>query len=583
MSQIRYLHIKRFRGISTATWAPRPGINALIGAGDNGKSTLLEAIDLALSPRRTGAFTDTDFHNLDVSEPIEISVTIGALPSSLLDLETYALFLRGWNAVSGLVEPEPGPGLEPVLTVRLVVKGDLDPRWSLYSERAEADDVTRDLRFAERADLAPTRLGAFASHHFSWGPRSVLNRLSDERANASQALAAASREARAASGDTVKDQVAQALKIVQDVSREAGVRGGHDATALLDVHGVSFSGGVIALHDAQGVPLRNLGLGSSRLLVASLQAEASAKAGVVLIDELEHGLEPYRVVRLLHTLGSKEADPKQQVFLTTHSPIAVRELAAHQLTRVRRAPDGTLNIRAIGAGADDQATVRACAEAFLAPNVIVCEGATEIGLMRGLDLYWTGQDRDPMAYFGVAACDGGGANMFARAACFGSLGYRTALLRDSDVPLTPAQASALDAAGVTQFTWSADKSTEQQLYDALPDVALGALLQIAIDHVGREAVEQHLRNADPTISFVDLSNGPYLPAKRSVLGKAAGKGKWFKMVEPAERVGREVVGPHLTASQPALRDVIGVLRSWIEGPSSPAAPSVAPPDDDAGV
>ena len=33
------------------------------------------------------------------------------------------------------------------------------------------------------------RLGAFATHHFSWGGRSVLNHLSDERASASQALA----------------------------------------------------------------------------------------------------------------------------------------------------------------------------------------------------------------------------------------------------------------------------------------------------------------------------------------------------------------------------------------------------------
>lgn len=189
MTAIRQLEIEHFRGIASATWAPSPGVNALIGPGDSGKSTVLDAIDLALLARRNVQITDADFYGLDVSGPIRVTVTLGALPDALKDLDTYGPYLRGWSAEWLQVEPEPGQGLEDVLSLRLEVSSDLDPRWFLWSERAEGDGLARDLTFEMRRRLAPTRLGAFAAHHFSWGPKSVLNRLSDERAIAHEALA----------------------------------------------------------------------------------------------------------------------------------------------------------------------------------------------------------------------------------------------------------------------------------------------------------------------------------------------------------------------------------------------------------
>jgi putative ATP-dependent endonuclease of OLD family len=100
---------------------------------------------------------------------------------------------------------------------------------------------------------------------------------------------------------------------------------------LLDIHSVSFTGGTISLHDEIGVPLRGLGLGSARLLIAGLQRKASARATIILVDELEHGLEPHRIIRFLGALGAKEERPPLQAFLTTHSPVALRELSGSQL------------------------------------------------------------------------------------------------------------------------------------------------------------------------------------------------------------------------------------------------------------
>ncbi len=564
MTVLRHLEVRRFRGIAQARWAPRDGVNGLIGPGDSGKSTLLDAIDFALAARRNLPFTDADFFNLDVSSPIEIRATIGALPDALQDLDVYASHLRGWDPDAQQLFDEPGEGREAVLTVRLTVDSDLEPHWSLWSDRATADGLVRDLPYAERTRLAPSRLGAMANHHFSWGARSVLTRVSRERTSASLALAEAAREARNAFGDQASGQVAEALNIVRTVAAEAGVRGIEDVQALLDAHGVSFSGGAIALHDGVGVPLRNLGIGSSRLLVANLQAVAGDASAISLIDELEHGLEPYRITRLLHTLGSKTAAAEHQVFLTTHSPVCVRELGARQLWKVSRNVSGRVEVIELGRDAEDQAALRACAEAFLAPKVLVCEGATEVGLVRGLDLYWSGQGQPALATYGVALADGGGSNYVARALCFARLGYHTALLRDSDVDPTPEQLEKLSGGGVAQFNWASPLSTEGQLFAAMPDSAIDTMLQIAVDHMGEEAVAQHLRNVGAVSNLAWLLIGAtYDGTERTALATAAGKYKWFKTVDQGERLGREVLGPHLAATADPVPSVVAALGSWV--------------------
>jgi putative ATP-dependent endonuclease of the OLD family len=44
------LAIERFRGITTLQWKPSRGVNVILGGGDVGKTTILEAIALLLSP-----------------------------------------------------------------------------------------------------------------------------------------------------------------------------------------------------------------------------------------------------------------------------------------------------------------------------------------------------------------------------------------------------------------------------------------------------------------------------------------------------------------------------------------------------
>jgi hypothetical protein len=104
-----------------------------------------------------------------------------------------------------------------------------------------------------------------------------------------------------------------------------------------------------------------------------------------------------------------------------------------------------------------------------------------MGLMRGLDLFSHERGTPTMARCGVCVADGGGAEGVARAITFAELGYRTALLRDNDVKLLPAQLAAIKGAGIRIFQWKDDQAFEGALFHSCPTAAIPELLDIAIE------------------------------------------------------------------------------------------------------
>lgn len=571
MARIRKIEIENFRGIKTFSWRPSPGLNCLIGPGDSGKSSILDAIDFCLGARRNIQFTDADFHRLDIETPIGISVTLGELDDGLKNLDAYGMYVRGFDTQSGKIEDEPENDAETVLTVRLTVASDLEPSWSLVSERAEAQGQTRNLSWGDRVRLAPTRIGVMADYHLGWRRGSVLNRVSEERADASAALAKAARDARAAFGDEAQDQLGETLGIVAATAKELGIPIGENLKAMLDAHSVSFSSGTIALHDKDGIPLRGLGIGSTRLLIAGLQRKAAAQSTIILIDELEYGLEPHRIIRLLGSLGAKEKNPPLQVFMTTQSPVALRELAGSQLFVTRPAADKH-EVLTIGTADDIQSTIRLYPDAFLAPSVVVCEGASEVGLVRGLDQYRTANGHNAITAQGTALADCGGGDAdrpFKRAAAFRALGYRAAVVRDDDKKPTAGVEAAFTADGGKVVAWRDGRTLEDELFLSMTDDGVGKLIDRAVELHGEELVNEHIKSASQNVKDLNavqtesLING-ITPASRQILGKAARtkKAGWFKSVTWMEDVARDIVGPDLANADAGFRALVDAIFAW---------------------
>ena len=568
MARIRQVEIKNFRGIKSLSWFPSEGLNCLIGAGDSGKSSVLEAIYFCLGGRRNIQFTDVDFYQLNVEEDIEIGLTVGDLDDRLKNFEAYGDYLRGFNLDNRTIEDEPESHMETVLTLTLSVGSDLVPSWSLTSERAATQGKSRDLVWGDRFRAAPTRIDAKSAYHLGWRQGSVLNRVSSERADASSELAQYARLARAGLDEVTPDQLEKTLSIVASKARELGIPIGDRVKAMLDAQSVSFSGGTISLHNANGIPLAGLGSGSIRLLVAGLQREATEHSKIILIDEVEHGLEPHRIIRLLGSLGAKYEDKPLQVFAATHSPVVVRELSGDQLFIIRpREHDH--EILPVGMSDEVQGTVRLYPEAFLAVSVIVCEGASEVGLLRGIDQYRASMGHESINAMGTGLVDGSGRDeLLKRAAAFQRLGYRVAVLRDSDVePVEPEESCLVDGGGKV-VAWRSGNAIEDELFLSLTNEGVKKLTRRAIEVHGEKLIDDHIkshtngeRNLESILSEA-AGNDPVTVENGQILGKAAGKSGWFKTVSQMEYVGREIVGPDLARAKPEFRTRIDDLFGW---------------------
>lgn len=95
--QIVEVEIKNFRGIKSFKQSFQDKkLICLIGRGDSGKSTILEAISYALYPSWNLQLNDNDFYNGDPSSSISIDVSI-KVPAEFILEEKYGLYLRGYS------------------------------------------------------------------------------------------------------------------------------------------------------------------------------------------------------------------------------------------------------------------------------------------------------------------------------------------------------------------------------------------------------------------------------------------------------------------------------------------------------
>lgn len=355
---------------------------------------------------------------------------------------------------------------------------------------------------------------------------------------------------------------------MSQVAKDLGVPTGERVRALLDVHSVSVTGGTISLHNDSGVPLRGLGIGSARLLIAGLQRVAARQSTIILIDELEYGLEPHRIIRLLTSLGAKEKVAPSQAFISTHSPVALRELSGVQLF-VLRSQDDHHEVKNVGATDEIQGTIRKFPEAFLAPCILVCEGASEVGFIRGVDLYRASAGEASIGALGVGLVDGGGDETFSRASAFLELGYRVAVLRDDDKAPKPEVEAAFQQRGGTVFSWRQGRALEDEMFLSLSDDAVYRLMEYAVELHGEDLINDHIKSVsenreDLKSLQIAVMLGNLSQEQRELLASAAKRKRqsWFKNVTYMEHVSRDIICPDLPNADKAFPAIVERIFAW---------------------
>ncbi|MBW4061294.1 ATP-binding protein [Candidatus Saccharibacteria bacterium] len=560
--------VNNYRGVRDLNWHVPANNVCIVGPGDAGKSSVLDAIEVALSPDLSRAFDDADFYNLDTAKPIVVSVTIGGLDETdenvavLLSAENYGMLLRGYKPGEVLDQPE--SDAEKVLTVELRVNDDLEAEWSIVAPGRESKRIRRQ----HLARFGVIKLGTFADWHFSWSQNSIIYRLLDgQTAGVQSVLAEIGREAR-------RNTLALPILSVQATSLEADVRAfGVKAgtySPKLDIQSMALKSGSLTLHDGN-VPVRRHGTGSKRLIALALQNRLHAGKSVRLIDEIELGLEPHRIAQALSKMPVSEG----HTIMTTHSPVVLRELEAKELV-VFHNDDGVVKAVSFGSDLDAdsllaiQANLRKSAECFLAPRIIVCEGATEVGLVRAANEWRQALGKEAFSALGIMPMDAGGyANCAPIAERLRLAGYEVAVFCDSDTALTTPIAD-LNSNGINVFTWAGGVCTEQALFRDIPADLAAEVIRLAVANFTIESVRSKLTNVDAAYSTLPADPGHWPwgsagfnanVASASVIGNDSSA--WFKRTDRGQELG-ELVFPRIGELDASanFRMVIEALSHW---------------------
>jgi putative ATP-dependent endonuclease of the OLD family len=558
--KIRHLFIKRFRGIKSLNWKVDKDFICLIGPGDSTKSTILDAIELALYPWWHRSFDDSDFYNCDTSKPFIITVSVCDLPEKLLKDSKFGLELQGWNQAEGLKD-EPEDGDEKILTIRLSVSSSLEPEWTVVNSR---NPDGKRISSNDRGLFAMAKLGFNVDKHLSWNRGTVLSRLSGNIDELPVLLAETARKARL---DFDIGDMAGFLEVVRGIEKTAkpfGVSAQNGYKSDLDTSAVNLSFGGISLHDGL-IPMRRAGLGTKRLLITALQRTASEESGITLIDEIEYGLEPHRIIRLIQALRSIEKKQSGQTILTSHSPVVVCEMDAEELGIVR-SKNGNTIISSVSSQL--QRLVRGKYTAFLGKKILVCEGKTEVGVCRAMDNYWSETLRkETLAFHGVVLVDGNGDEAPSYAKKFSELGYATALFADSDVELNP-DTDQLRKMGVNVVQWDERCSTEERIFNDFPwNCVLEVFkrmnnsetvnFQSIIDSIRHDLPDAFIISDDP-VEWIDSKD------LRAAIGKASKRNGWFKRIDFGEKLTNLLIKHLDTIPQSDFYMKLASIREWID-------------------
>lgn len=570
--KIAHISVQNFRGIKSLSWRVKGDFNCIIGSGDTCKTTILTALDYALSPR-TVSFDDSDFYNQDVTENILIQVTLTGWDETQPEIRKFFQESKFAQHKCGLDDngPLPEPNDLVAVSISLRVDQNLEPKWSVVRGLDESEEQERKpIWETDRAVLGISRVDIYSDFQFTWGHNTILTRLSaDNEGNPNAVLSDLAREMR--QSDISEHQSVAEIQVVADTVKEESEKAGVKLAALtpkIDLRRRTMTAGALSLHD-DNVPLRNKGSGTKKLIATAMQMKLHDGKNVSLIDEIEMGLEPHRIRGLIYKLKNSQ----QQIFTTTHSPVVIRELSVsdNELYVCKRDAEGRVGLDSLGVVPDIQGPVRTNAEAFLGSRIVACEGLTEIGCLRAYDIYRLDEHSAPVWTLATAYFNCGGSSKI-KSVCpkLVDLGYRTAVLCDNDAPahLSAQDVGDLRGKGVHVCQCETGNSTERQLFHDLPWQHIPDLLTtISQNHDTLElatiidAIRTASGGGEQDLAG-DPTDWPNSPALRQVMGDLAHERSWIKRIDYAARTFRFALP--LLPDDSVTKSRLNALWNWIQ-------------------
>jgi len=422
--KIYAVSIENFRGISSANLV-LPDHAVLVGDNNTGKSSVLEAIDLALGPDRLNRRPPVDEHDFFEGKYLPVaaaSAEEGAVPDAAVEVpvaeapkitvevtivglseEQEARFggnIEWLNVETGDFFTEANPAgvdaanIKAALRVTFIGAYDSDEDDfvgnTFYSRSLTEGDKPepfskKDKQHCGFLFLRSLRTGSRALSLEHGSLLDIILRLKEIRPQMWEgtigtlaAFDVASDPALGISG--VLDSIDKSLK--KYVPREWGVKPHLKVSNLTREHLRKIVTAFIATGDSDhAAPFYRQGTGTINMLVLAMLSQiAEDKQNVIFaMEEVETAIPPYAQKRIVHELRKLAA----QSIVTSHSPYVLEEFELSETVILSRANDGLLSHAQIALPDSvkhkryrQEFRTRFC-EGLLSRRVLIAEGATE--------------------------------------------------------------------------------------------------------------------------------------------------------------------------------------------------------------
>lgn len=569
------LTIERFRGIETLSWYPAAGVNVILGGGDVGKTTVLDAIALLLSPTNAASVSDTDYYLRKIGDEFVIEAVMSLAQDGAINQQPKPSWPWEWNGQEPIVPSgdadATGPD-NPVYRLRVRGTADLELVYEIVQPDGTPDHFSAGLRRA----IGLVRLGG------------------DDRNDRDLRLVQGSALDRLLSDKTLRSKMAKELaktEVESQLSPEGKNALGDLDTAfkkekLPETLHLSITGGqgasvaamvglTAACQDVQ-LPLATWGSGTRRLAALTIAGQKQGESPVMLVDEIERGLEPYRQ----HALMRRLQDATSQAFVTTHSPAAISAASKAAMWYVDHTGKiGPLDANKIARHrAKDPNT-------FLSRLAIIAEGATEVGFVTALLEAALGTSLDQ---YGVHMSDGiGHENTLDVLQALAEGGVMFGGFADDEGKYPDRWKKVEAALGPLLFRWKSG-CIEENIISAVPDEKLEDLLT---DPTGEDTGSRLRTLADRLnmtgeidFAVIAAKAGPKLKAVliEAATGVVPDDKKdrkkeykshaqiWFKSLDGGGELARKVFSLGLwPVFGPLLRPFCNAVRAALDLPAAP--------------